>query len=346
MLKRLFYRLIWTICRIGMQLYFRGIEINGRKDLPKDGAIIYAPNHQNAFLDAIIIAMFSTKPVSFFTRGDIFRPPFLWFLDALNMLPVLRAKDGFSKVMENDHTFRKSVDLLLDKRPIMIFPEANHGYHYFLRTLSKGTARLAFDAQFKSDHPIYIVPVGLNFFRQHRPRYKLIINYGKAMNMKDYTEQYKEHKGRALSMIRNMMTENLKSVMIIPENDEYYETKVAILNRKNESLKFSELKEKVKRNLSEEVRTYDYFGPLISLFTLLNLPMIKLPELILSKLGDPVYGGSIKFATCVFFAPLWYTTIFVILSFFTSKSIAFLITIGLILTLFLRQELKRYAPES
>jgi len=342
MLKRLFYNMLWYTCRIGAGLYFNKIEINGKIQLPRNGAIIYAPNHQNAFLDAILIAIFSPQPVTFFTRADIFVKPYIWFLEAMNMVPVLRAKDGFSKVKDNDSTFSLSVDNLLKRKPIMIFPEASHDYPYHLRTLSKGTARVAFDAQLKSTSPIYIVPVGLNYFRRHVPRFKLIMNYGEPINIQDYLDLYQEHSGKALSEVRNAMTIGLKKEMVIPDKKDNYEENAKVFTRENERLTFAELKEKSEKlNFIRETEM-DWLKPIILLFSIPNVVPLVLSHYVVSLFEDPVFPGSMKFGIAALFCPLWYFVCFVTIGFFYGLKLSFLIVLGLILFLFLRQELVRY----
>ncbi len=342
MMKRLFYRILWVWCKIGVNLYFNRIEVNGFENLPKDGAIIYAPNHQNAFLDAIIIAVLSREPVSFFTRADVFRPPFLWLLDALNMLPILRRKDGFSKAAQNEQIFAASVNLLLEGKPLMIFPEAYHGYPYFLRTLSKGTARVALQAQMKSDRPIYIVPVGLNFFRRHRPRFKLIVNYGKAINIQNFLAYYKEHKGRTLTAVRDKMTKELKYQMVIPENDEQYDQRIKVFTRSHERLIFKKLRERATELDFEKDEAYFFLKLFLGFLTIVNYPPIFMAGYVLKFIKDPVFGGSIKFAVAIFLVPVWYLACFLVLKLFFTLWLAFLGALSLVLSLFLRQELVRY----
>ena len=86
---------------------------------------------------------------------------FHWFLDALKMLPVYRIRDGFSSLKKNNVIFEMCYDLLRDKKKLMMFSEGSHHNEYFLKRISKGSSRLALDAQIKSAHKnIYLIPVG------------------------------------------------------------------------------------------------------------------------------------------------------------------------------------------
>ncbi len=328
------------MCSVAALFYFRSIEINGKGDVPVDGLIIFAPNHQNAFLDGILIGIFSHLRVSFFTRGDIFVKPYLWLLKALSLLPVFRAKDGFSMSAQNGDTFDIAVKTLLSQKPLMIFPEANHDYPYILRTLSKGTARIGFLAQKATDKNVYIVPVGLNYFRRHSPRFKLIINYGKPICIKDYMKQYADHKGKALSAVKKEMTTRLKKEMLVPDRDEKYEEQIIkVFNRKNESLTFIELCNTKFEALA--ATTFKWLKPLVFLLSIPNIIPFLFSKYLISLFKDPVFQGSIKFGVAALFCPLWYTFLFIIIGFGWNFNISTIIIAVSIALLFARQELKR-----
>ena len=341
-LKRFFYIFFWIICKIGLYCFFNRVEVNGRKHLPKNSALIFTPNHQNAFLDAIIIAVLSNKPVAFFTRADVFKQPFLWCLSALNMLPIYRAKDGFTKVIENDGTLQRSIQMLQKGKSLMVFPEANHGYDYYLRPLSKGVARLAFAAQLEHPCPIYIVPVGLNFFKHHHPRHKLIVNYGKPIDMRDHISLYQEHRGKALSEMRDKMTLEIKKLIIIPDQDDLYDRRKQVLQRTSESISFSKVKKKAESLDFEKDKSYPILKHFTSFLSIFNFPIYWVSRLILNKINDPVFGGSVKFAIGIFIIPIWYILCFLFFTLFLSISNALLFTTLLLTLLFAKEEITRF----
>ena len=340
-MKKAFYWVVRNLCLIASYFYFRGVEINGREGIPSDGALLYAPNHQNAFLDAILIGIYSPSPVSYFTRGDIFVKPYVWFLEALNMLPVFRAKDGFKMAAQNDKTFETAVKTLLNDQPLMIFPEANHDYPYTLRTLTKGTARVAISTQEQSKKPVYIIPVGLNYFRRHSVRFKLIINYGRPILIEDYMDEYSDHKAKALNRLRGEMTKGLKEQMVIPELDEHYEKRALVFTRSNEPYQFSTLKEKAQKLDTRADKSFNFLKPLVGLLSIVNFVPIGLSKYIVSQFKDPVFVGSMKFGIAALFCPIWYLILFVLLGLFLGWKISIFATLSSILVLILTYELKR-----
>ena len=76
MVKSLFYRIIKYYCRILVHFFFGKVEIIGRENIPKNLPVIYSSNHQNAFMDAVIIGGLSQKITYSITRSDVFKKQF------------------------------------------------------------------------------------------------------------------------------------------------------------------------------------------------------------------------------------------------------------------------------
>ena len=153
-----------------LKLSYKRIRYTGLENIPQDGAVIYAPNHANALMDALIILAMDHKPKVFVARADIFKNPTLAkIFKFLKIMPIMRMRDGINEVKKNNDTIVKAVDVLKDKIPFCIFPEGQHLAKHSAQPLSKGIFRIAFQAmELMGDTPLYIVPVGLqygNFFR-------------------------------------------------------------------------------------------------------------------------------------------------------------------------------------
>ncbi|MBQ8307705.1 MAG: 1-acyl-sn-glycerol-3-phosphate acyltransferase, partial [Alistipes sp.] len=154
----------------GLKRSYRSIRYIGREKLPQDGAIIYAPNHTNGLMDALVILAMDRRAKVFVARADLFRNPLLAkILTFLKIMPIMRIRDGYEEVKKNNETIEKAVDVLRDRVPFCIFPEGTHQPKHSALPLSKGIFRIALQAQQQMpDLPLYIVPVGIrygNFFR-------------------------------------------------------------------------------------------------------------------------------------------------------------------------------------
>ena len=109
MVKKLVYQVIKYYCRFLIRFFFGKVEIIGREKIPNDQPVIYSSNHQNAFMDALIIGGLSPKTTYSVTRSDVFKKQFEWFMDAIKMIPIYRIRDGFSQLAKNQETFRKDL---------------------------------------------------------------------------------------------------------------------------------------------------------------------------------------------------------------------------------------------
>ena len=154
------YSLLYHYVGFTVHSSYRDILYVGEENLPQDGAIIFAINHANTLMDALVILTADRKPKVFVARADIFKNRKLAkILTFLKIMPIMRQRDGIQAVKKNQETIDKAVDVLKDKIPFCIFPEGTHQAKYSLRSLSKGIFRIAFQAHEQMpDTPLYIVP--------------------------------------------------------------------------------------------------------------------------------------------------------------------------------------------
>ena len=104
-----------------LRMAYRRIKYVGLEKVPADGAVIYAPNHTNALMDALVILAMDRKQKVFVARADIFRnPKVAKILRFLKIMPIMRIRDGMDEVRKNTEIIHKSVDVLLDKVPFCI----------------------------------------------------------------------------------------------------------------------------------------------------------------------------------------------------------------------------------
>ena len=163
-------RSLWLHCvkiylKIGIFFYFRSIKIIGMENVPKNKATLILSNHQNALLDALLIATQLPQFSYFLTRASVFKVPLVSrFLKSLNMLPVYRIRDGWSNLSNNNSIFETCSAVLEQKGTVVIFPEGNHNLERRVRPLSKGFTRIVFDTiSTKPQIDLYLLPVGMNY---------------------------------------------------------------------------------------------------------------------------------------------------------------------------------------
>ena len=336
-----FYFVVRLLAKLSLPFYFGRIEINGRDNIPEDHPFIIAPNHQNAFLDAILMGVYMQKPVHFLTRSDVFIPPFLGVLSSLNMMPVYRIRDGYEKLSKNEEVFRICEVLLSRDLPVLIFPEGNMGEGHMLRPLTKGTSRLAFQSQDKIDKDLFILPVGINYFHHYQPWYKCIINFGQPLRVRDYAELLEQNKARALIKLKGDLYESLKGLMLIPEKDNYEENRKA-LNRHNEKFSFTQLKAKIDAGQFQHAHYYPNLKIFSDFLTLFNFPSVLIIRYLLENVvKDRQFTSSLKFTLGLVISILWWTMLFTVLLITTNLKFASIIVALSIFLLFLRSYIRK-----
>ncbi len=211
-----------------LKLSYRNIRYVGRQNVPKDGAVIYAPNHTNALMDALVILAMDRKAKVFVARADIFKKRILAkIFHFLRIMPIMRMRDGIDEVKRNNETIEKAVDVLRDKVPFCIFPEGQHQAKYSSLPLSKGIFRIAFQAQeLMPDMPLYIVPVGIRYGNFFRFRSTVRVQIVEPINVGEFI---KAHPGltpqELMNVMRDELTERMKSsILYIPNDDNYNAT--------------------------------------------------------------------------------------------------------------------------
>ena len=333
------------------QLYFGEVEIVGKENIPVGKPIIYSCNHQNAFMDALLIGAFSPVKITSLTRSDVFGSHAgMWFMNAVQMEPIYRMQDGIDKLALNEKTFERVRSRLRDHEGVLIFSEGNHGNEYFLRPLSKGSSRMALESQEKMmDMDVQVVPVGLNYFHHQRPAHKLTLVFGQPIPVKQYIDEYEVHAARGTNQLKRSITEGMRSVLWLPDDSEEYPERKVLINWRNEGNSFQELRER----LAE--RDPGLKGPLKTNWILIKLAWILgvfnfLPLLILErvckKVKDIVFHASFKWVAALFLFPLWWLLIFGIVTLVWNWEIGLRVFGIQFIALFIRQYLIRWSNQA
>lgn len=208
-----------------LKLSYRTIQYVGRERTPKDGAIIYAPNHTSALMDALVVLAMDRKAKVFVARADIFKNKKLAkILRFLKIMPIMRMRDGIDEVRKNNETIERAIDVLRDRVPFCIFPEGTHQPKYSTLPLSKGIFRIAFQAQeLMPDTPLYIVPIGMchgNFFRF---RSTVRVEVGEPIEVGAFREANSEmNEQEQMNAMRSLLEQRMQSAIFYIPNDENY----------------------------------------------------------------------------------------------------------------------------
>lgn len=296
------YALVRKYVALGLKLYFRDIRMPGAENIPASGPVIFTVNHQNAFLDALLVATSNQRHTHFLVRADVFRFRLIrMFFSSLNMMPIYRIRDGRHSLINNHEIFEQCIAVLGQGQALMLFPEADHHQKRLLLPLSKGFTRIALGM----DHPVQIVPVGLNYTHHRSFGGSVSLNYGKPISTKTYSDQ------RALRQkVNNQMQQLITSI----PDDEYYQQYEDYLNRdRSQYLDPDRCNQWIARNKPGDIPQISHprsAGSLrtmiLAVSTVLNFLPAAIYHLLLKKINDPVFSSSIKFMTGIIILPLYY----------------------------------------
>lgn len=82
--------LMWVL----RSVYFREATVVGAENIPRTGAVVFYGNHQNQFIDALMISSYCGRPVRFIMAKKSFRQPVIGtFGRMFNSVPVIRPQD-------------------------------------------------------------------------------------------------------------------------------------------------------------------------------------------------------------------------------------------------------------
>jgi 1-acyl-sn-glycerol-3-phosphate acyltransferase len=181
----LLYRILKITARIAIRIFCRKIIINKPEFLKLKGPLLLASNHPNSFLDSVIFDTLFQQPIWNLARGDAFKNKRISrILNALKILPVYRTSEGVENISENYKTFESCISIFRQTGVVAIFSEGKCINEWHLRSLKKGTARLAFKA-WEEGVPLKVLPVGINYSSFGRFGKNIFLNFGEIISVDD-----------------------------------------------------------------------------------------------------------------------------------------------------------------
>ena len=113
----IFYYIFANILKfIGHLLFLDKVE--GKENIPKDGAVILAGNHTSAF-DPYLLFRGTNRPIHFIAKKELFDSPLGWFFKKMHLIPVNRKE-------KNEEAKKITLELLSKNQVVAIFPEGTY----------------------------------------------------------------------------------------------------------------------------------------------------------------------------------------------------------------------------
>ena len=197
---------------------FSSVKVEGREKIPADGAVMFAPNHRCALMDALLVLLISHRPIGFGARMDIFsKPKIAAALRWLRILPIARERDGLREVIRNYETFDEITECFAHGMPFCLFSEGRHRAEAGMLPVHKGIFRVARIASEKLGCPVHSVPVGLDYEYFFRQGGRAVVRIGEPFEINEFMDRHRsdsdarmwkslcdELQGRLLSLIDRM----------------------------------------------------------------------------------------------------------------------------------------------
>ena len=315
-MHKLFYYAFRTFLWFSLRAYFRKISVQGTENIPINEPVMFLANHQNAFLDAVVIVCHNQRYTHFLARADVFKSQLaIKILSLLNIYPIYRQRDGLSNLGRNLKVFDNSSTILTQNGSLIMFPEGNQSDQRRIRPISKGFTRIAY--QVLDTNPtcnLKVVPVGINYLKHSAFRTRVSVLFGKPLNALDF---YKNSGSHQDSMeFRSKVKEELEELTWQINDEEYYDEILNILIA--EKIDLSDPKQAEER-VSQMVRNDEWanyqfsnnkgFGNILSsfIYAILNINglLVNLFWLMIrGRISDPLFTGSIKYSFVTFILPL------------------------------------------
>lgn len=305
----IWYALVKRWIAAGLSIYFRRISVHGLENIP-GGAVMFTVNHQNALLDALLIATTNQRSTHFLVRADVFKSRVArLFFNSLNMMPIYRIRDGRESLSKNHLIFKRCTRILSHNEAIMVFPEGNHHQNRRLLSLSKGFTRIIANAG-KENISLRIIPVGINYSHHRLFGGSVAIFYGKPLEFQNFSPD--DHISSL--DLRNRVASSMKILIThIPKGSNFKVLEQYLNANPWNYLDPARCNAWVAKNTHQIIGTppkHSQLSPFWQILKVLSYwlhwPVMYVYRNLLNKLGDPVFTSSVKFLVGVIITPVYY----------------------------------------
>jgi 1-acyl-sn-glycerol-3-phosphate acyltransferase len=233
----LLYKLLHFPAKLALLIWCRHLRINEKAILKLDGPVLIAANHPNSFLDAILLCALFKQPIYSLARGDAFKNNMVAsLLRALKMFPVYRVSEGVENLEENYKTFDDCINIFKKNGIVLIFSEGKCVNEWHLRTLKKGTARLAMTA-WEQGIPLKIIPTGINYNSFTSFGKNIQLNFGGIISQENIAFKNEDAYGTKIQIFNAALQTQLEKLVVqikpVDENKirEKFEIKISLLKK-------------------------------------------------------------------------------------------------------------------
>lgn len=343
------YHFVKLWIRTGLFFYYTKMKVVGKGNIPKNKPIMILANHQNALMDALMIAVNCGVKPHFLARSDLFKNPLIGkFLQSLQMIPIYRFRDGRDTLKNNPAIFKQCGDLLVQGETVMLFPEGNHGIQRRVRwPMRKGFVKMIFaalDTDPKLD--IRILPVGLNYMEAEGFPDSVSMHIGKDFAVQDYYDPSDLIKTE--SQLKDEIYKRLKELTTHIEDEETYDNVLVQLNNREVDFLKPDVVNRVIQDIDPNTptiplkRNIPWFSVLFkTIFTLINFPILLLWSKKVKAIGlDIEFTATLRFLLGLILFPIYYAALYLIFRYTLGQEIALILFLAHLLFNFIYVKLR------
>jgi glycerol-3-phosphate O-acyltransferase/dihydroxyacetone phosphate acyltransferase len=228
------YRMVRALIRLLLWLFYRRIDVVGRKRIPDRGGVIVAANHHNSVVDAMLIIATVPRAITVLANAPLFRHPLIGPpLRMIGAVPVHRRAEAGDDPRKNEEMFAAAIEKLRAGSVILIFPEGRTQPQPILLPLRTGAARLASGAERAAGGAsrVTLLPVGMVFHDPGTFRSASVqINIGTPVATAELFAAHRDEPEEAVRAITARLTESI-GARIVEAQDQYSLELLAVLER-------------------------------------------------------------------------------------------------------------------
>jgi len=307
-LQKLWYNFIKNYIKAGLFFYTKKIKIEGKENIPKKGAVLFAVNHPNGLLDPLLVTTNAPRNTHYLVRAAVFKKPFIKkFLATLNLMPIYRIRDGVKELSKNTEVFNDCYEILNNQDALMIFPEGSHDKRRTVRSLSKGFTRILFGAFEKyPELKITVIPVGITYQNIGNCPCKVAINFGKPILANEFYNA--SELNNSIKTIKKEISDQLEELSVHIPADENYETVLNKLNSNNvDFTKVNTVNEFIKSGkITNYKPAFNFVKPIYFLLVLNSIFPWIIWRLLSKKIDETEFIDTFRSALGISLFPIFY----------------------------------------
>lgn len=265
---------------------------------PDDGvATIYAANHTNTLMDALVVLQLRREGTLFGARADVFRKPAIArIMHFLKMLPLARHnRDTAEEVAHNRVSFEEIDRALAHGLPFCLFPEGRHRPMHSLLPMRRGIATMAFRSA--SQRPTRIVPIGIDYSDWFHYRGDVQVRIGDPLDVNALAATLPEDiqdSDRDARLQEEMYSRLSKLIFFLPDDEHYEENLAQIMAAHPSPARWP--------RILLAVVTF----PLWLVAAVLSAPLWVLAEILCRRMvKDPAFQNTARFGVRLILWPVW-----------------------------------------